>query len=155
MIKILFVCYANICRSPALQAVFESLVIKHKLEREFFIDSCGISPHFCGRDIEPHMQEVLKKRGYVISHKARVILNADFQEFDYILTISEDLSLLLKTYTQTEEYQKKICKVTKYSQKYNDLDIPDPYNQGPETFEQVVDIAEEVAVCLFNAIMKK
>ena len=85
MIKILFVCHGNICRSPMAEFVMKDLVQKAGLQDGFYIDSAAVSREELGNPIYPPAQRELVKHGIVgASHRARQITSADLQEFDRI-----------------------------------------------------------------------
>ena len=85
MIKVLFVCHGNICRSPMAEFVMKDLVKKAGLTDQFYIDSAAVSREELGNPIYPPAQRELTKHGIAgASHRARQITSADLQEFDRI-----------------------------------------------------------------------
>ncbi len=86
MIKILFICHGNICRSTMSQCVFQDMVNKRGLSGHFHIDSAATSREEIGNP--PHYGTVskLKEVGIpVLSHRARQMTKADYGEYDYLI----------------------------------------------------------------------
>lgn len=86
MIKILFVCHGNICRSTMAQFIFQDMVNRRGLAENFYIDSKATSTEELGNG--PHYGTVrkLKEVGVpVLSHRASQIRRRDYDEFDYII----------------------------------------------------------------------
>lgn len=85
MIKILFVCHGNICRSPMGEYVLKDLVKKAGREAEFFIDSAAVSREELGNPVYPPARRELQKHGVACGgHRARQVTLADYQSFDRI-----------------------------------------------------------------------
>ena len=85
MIKILFVCHGNICRSPMGEYILKDLVKKAGREGEFFIDSAAVSREEIGNPVYPPAQRELQKHGVACGgHRARQVTLADYQNFDRI-----------------------------------------------------------------------
>lgn len=85
MIKILFVCHGNICRSPMGEYILKDLVKKAGRESEFFIDSAAVSREELGNPVYPPARRELQKHGVACgSHRARQVTMADYQKFDRI-----------------------------------------------------------------------
>lgn len=85
MIKILFVCHGNICRSPMGEYVLKDLVKKAGREAEFFIDSAAVSREEIGNPVYPPARRELQKHGVACGgHRARQVTLADYQNFDRI-----------------------------------------------------------------------
>ena len=85
MIKILFVCHGNICRSPMGEYILKDLVKKAGRESEFFIDSAAVSREELGNPVYPPAQRELQKHGVACGgHRARQVTMADYQKFDRI-----------------------------------------------------------------------
>lgn len=85
MIKILFVCHGNICRSPMGEYILKDLVKKAGREAEFFIDSAAVSREEIGNPVYPPAQRELQKHGVACGgHRARQVTLADYQSFDRI-----------------------------------------------------------------------
>lgn len=152
MIKVLFVCYANICRSPALHGIFESLVSESHLTHDFFVDSCALNPNYMGKDIDPRMQESLKKKGYKFSHKSRPWQLSDFEEFDYILAVTKEIKNYLLAQTEAEDQKKRIFLITDFHPEHKGQDIIDPYSMTGKGFDKVLEIIEDVAKSFFDYI---
>ena len=85
MIKVLFVCHGNICRSPMAEFILKDMVKKAGREQEFEIDSVAVSREEEGNPVYPPARRELHKRGIVCDgHKARRITEADLAKFDHI-----------------------------------------------------------------------
>ena len=90
MIKVLFICHGNICRSTMCESVFTYMVKKANLSHEFDIDSAATSREEIGNP--PHHGTVnkLNEMGIpVIPHKARQMSQLDYQSSDYIIAMDE------------------------------------------------------------------
>lgn len=86
MIKVLFVCHGNICRSTMAQFMFQDMVNKKGLADRFYIDSAATSTEEIGNG--PHYGTVGKMREVgipVLPHRARQMTRADYQNFDYLI----------------------------------------------------------------------
>lgn len=86
MIKVLFVCHGNICRSTMSQFVFQHMVQRHGLSDLFVIDSRATSTEEIGNP--PHIGTVKKMQEVgipVIPHRATQITWRDYEEYDYII----------------------------------------------------------------------
>ena len=100
MIKILFVCHGNICRSACAQYVFQNMVNKAGLSRQFVIDSAATSTEELGNPVYPPMRRVLENHGIrCAGHSAKQMTRRDYDRFDRI--IGTDLENLY--------YMKRIC----------------------------------------------
>lgn len=86
MVKVLFVCHGNICRSTMAQSVMTHIVEIHGLKDCFHIDSAATSREEIGNP--PHYGTVSRLRQAnipVIPHRARQMTRADYQEHDYLI----------------------------------------------------------------------
>ena len=91
MIRILFVCHGNICRSTMAQSYFAWLVSENGHEGEFEIDSAATSQEEIGNGPHPGTVSELKKHGIpVIPHKARQMTPADAAYFDLLIGMDEE-----------------------------------------------------------------
>ena len=88
MIKVLFVCHGNICRSPMAEFILKDKVKKLKLENQFIIDSAAVSREEIGNNIHHKSLNTLNLHGiYNASHIAKQITINDYQYFDYIFVM--------------------------------------------------------------------
>ena len=86
MIKVLFICHGNICRSTMAQSMFQDMVNKKGLSDRFEIDSAATSREEIGNG--PHYGTVSKLRSVgipVIPHRARQMTRADYEYYDYLI----------------------------------------------------------------------
>ncbi|TAJ37969.1 MAG: low molecular weight phosphotyrosine protein phosphatase [Reyranella sp.] len=87
-IKVLFVCTANLCRSPMAEGVFRALVERAGMADAFEIASAGTSEKFVGQSPAPAALEIAASRGYDISNiRARQVTGDDVAHFDYPLAM--------------------------------------------------------------------
>ena len=85
MIKVLFVCHGNICRSPMAQFVFQDMVNKAGVAHKFHIASCATSREELGNPVYPPARRELNSHGIRCDgHRARQITRKDLETYDYI-----------------------------------------------------------------------
>ena len=85
MVKILFVCHGNICRSPMAEYILKDMVKKAGKSGEFQIASAAVSREEIGNPIYPPAQQELQKHGISgAGHRARQITQEDYRSFDRI-----------------------------------------------------------------------
>ena len=86
MIKILFVCHGNICRSPMAEFVMKDLVRKAGLESQFHIASAATSTEEIGSPVYPPARRKLAEHGINCSGKtARQLTRADYDRYDLLI----------------------------------------------------------------------
>ena len=86
MIRVLFICHGNICRSTMAQSVFTHMVKERHIDSNFVIDSAATSTEEIGNP--PHYGTAAKLRQVgipVVGHKARRMTLADYKNFDYLI----------------------------------------------------------------------
>lgn len=86
MIKILFICHGNICRSTMAQYVFQHMVDKRGLSSSFYIDSAGTSREEIGNGVHRGTRKKLKEEGiWCGDHRAVQMTKADYGKYDYLI----------------------------------------------------------------------
>ena len=154
--SVLFICLGNICRSPAAQAMMQSMVDQRGLSERFYIDSAGTGGYHIGDLPDKRMRVHARPRGYELTHRARRVRWDDFEDFDLIVGMDaanvDDLCRL----AATPEQQDKVVMMGDYIRQYPNYDyVPDPYYEGSEGFELVLDLLEDACDNLLNQIIKQ
>ena len=86
MIKVLFICHGNICRSTMSEYVMKYLTDQAGLASEFYIDSAATSREEIGNGVHHGTRQKLKEVGIPCgNHRARQMMRRDYEEFDYII----------------------------------------------------------------------
>ena len=90
MVKILFVCHGNICRSTMAQYVMEDLVRKAGVEDQFYIDSAATSTEEIGNPVHHGTRRKLREMGVPCGeHRARQLTQRDYESFDWLIGMDE------------------------------------------------------------------
>lgn len=86
MIRILFVCLGNICRSPMAEFVMKDLAARQNTKHTFYIESAGVSDEEAGNPVYPPVMRLLRQNGIDCRGKtARRIVRADYARFDLLV----------------------------------------------------------------------
>ena len=154
--SVLFICLGNICRSPAAQAVMQHMVDERGLTDRFYIDSAGTGGWHIGDLPDKRMRVHARPRGYELTHRARKVQASDFEDFDLIVGMDaanvDDLCYIAATIEQ----QNKVVMMGDYIRQYPNYDyVPDPYYEGSEGFELVLDLLEDACDNLLNRIIEQ
>lgn len=152
-IRILFVCMGNICRSPAAEGILKSMVEKEKLSDRVEVDSAGTIDYHTGEAPDPRMKSQAANRDYFLKSRARQFdPQTDFEKFDYIITMDNELFEEINKLDKGNIYQDKIHRMVEFSRHIKADEVPDPYLGGPEGFEKVLDILVDACRGLLNRI---
>ncbi|MCM1449718.1 MAG: low molecular weight phosphotyrosine protein phosphatase [Clostridiales bacterium] len=151
--RILFVCLGNICRSPAAEELFRQVVKSRGKENEWVIDSAGIGGWHIGQLPDKRMRVHASRRGYQLTHHARQVKPADFDDFDLIIGMDSGNLSDLKEIAPSPEAEKKITPMSQFFTIATRYDhVPDPYYEGAEGFELVLDLLEDACNNLFTQL---
>ncbi|MCQ2582640.1 MAG: low molecular weight phosphotyrosine protein phosphatase [Treponema sp.] len=128
MIKILFVCHGNICRSPMAEFVMKDLVRKAGREKDFLIESAATSTEEIGNDIHYGTRTKLQQEGIPFSRRAaRQITAADYDKYDYLIGMDEE-NLYYMNRRWNNDPDGKISLLLEFAGK--NRDIADPWYTG-------------------------
>ena len=130
MIKVLFVCMGNICRSPSAEGAFLDVVKKSASKLSFQVDSAGTHSYNIGQAPDRRMQLAAKHGGVDIStQRSRQVDIKDFTHFDYIIAMDlYNLSELQANCPQ--KYQYKLHKLLDFVADNGKKNVSDPYSVG-------------------------
>lgn len=142
--KILFVCLGNICRSPAAEGVLRQIVEEDGCEYDWMIDSAGTGRYHIGDLPDRRMRVHARQRGLDLTHRCRQIETDDFDKFDLIIGMDDSNLSNLHAMAPSSEAEKKIVPMASFFSKGTRYDyVPDPYYEGSEGFELVLDLLED------------
>ena len=145
MIKILFVCMGNICRSPTAEGVFRHKVVDAGLEDHIQIDSAGTIAYHAGHPPDQRAQKAALKRGVDLSEqRARKVTSSDFETFDFVIAMDSDNHYELEDICPPG-YEDRLHMFLKFAQNTAQTDVPDPYYGGGKGFESVLDLIEDAS----------
>lgn len=154
MIRVLFVCLGNICRSPMAEAVFAHLVAQAGLSEHFEIDSCGTSGYHQGETAHHGTLKVLAKHGIDYQGRSRPLLKADLQSFDYVLAMDHtNLADLERLAGGTPPKIRLFLSDAHRLETVDRLEVPDPYYTGG--FDQVYQLVYRGSEALLARIRQE
>ena len=142
MIKVLFICHGNICRSTMAQSVMTHLVTQSNLQHLIYINSAATSREEIGNP--PHHGTVSKLRQMgvpVVSHKAVQMTKEDYEEYDYLIGM-DTYNIRNMQRIAGGDKEGKICKLLSFAN--SGRDIADPWYTGnfDETYNDVLEGCE-------------
>ena len=132
MVKILFVCHGNICRSPMAEFVMKDLVKKAGLQAKFHIASAAVSREEIGNPVYPPARRELAKHGIACDgHAARQVTMKDYHHFDRIYYMDRS----------NARYLTRLLKDTDKCRPLLPRDVADPWYTGDfrQTWEDILE----------------
>jgi protein-tyrosine phosphatase len=140
IIKLLFVCLGNICRSPAAEGIMNHLIATAGLSDRIICDSTGTSGYHINEPPDPRMTAAARRQGIVLGGHSRRFELEDFEQFDLILAMDEENYRTLLARDRTGNYHPKVRRMCDFCQQFANTEVPDPYYGGPDGFNDVVDL---------------
>jgi protein-tyrosine phosphatase len=142
MVKVLFVCMGNICRSPTAEGVFQHHLAAQGLERQVSVDSAGTHGWHEGNPPDPRSVSAARDRGIDISYlRSRKVRPSDFTEFDYILAMDRD-NFNDMVDVAVMDGTARVQLFLEFASDLDATDVPDPYYGGESGFDHVLDLIE-------------
>lgn len=143
MIKILFICHGNICRSPMAEFVLKHLTAQSGLTSEIHIASAATSTEEIGNDIHRGTRRKLTQMKIPFSpRRARQVTKADYDEYDYLIVMDGNNLRNLRRIIG-EDRENKVYKLLDFTERKGQ-DIADPWYTGnfDETYDDVLEGCE-------------
>lgn len=160
MVKILFVCMGNICRSPTAEGVFRHLANQAGIEdgftKEIYLDSAGTAGFHMAAPPDKRAQLTALKFGVDIGDLcARKLTIQDFTDFNYILAMDSDNLALMKK-NCPEEHQNKLHLFMTFAENSPGItEVPDPYYGDIEDFNKAYDFIDRASQGFLKFIKKE
>ncbi len=129
MIKILFVCHGNICRSPMAEYVLKDMVRRRGIADRFEIDSAATSREEIGNPVYPPARRKLAKKGIACGgHRAWQMTKGDYDRFDMIICMDYNNVRNIKRITGGDP-ENKISLLLDYTDRAGN-EVADPWYTG-------------------------
>ena len=138
-VHICFVCSGNICRSPTAALVFTEHLRRAGLSGTVRVTSAGIGPWHAGEPIDERAGAVLARNGYPTRHVAAQI-DAEHLDADLLLAMDRGHEKALRRLVDDPERVRMFRSFDPAAD--GDLEVPDPYYDGPRGFDEVLAMTE-------------
>ncbi len=140
MIRVLFVCLGNICRSPTAHGVLRDLVTQRGLEARVEVDSCGTSAYHNGDGADPNMVRAAREQGIDLSDLvSRQLVDSDYRRFDLIVAMDRSNEQNIRR-RMPSGCDVPVVRFMDFVPGATSPDVPDPYYGGIDGFREVVDL---------------
>ena len=144
MVKVLFVCLGNICRSPTAEGVFRQVVQHAALAEVIEIDSAGTHAYHVGDPPDRRAQAAAARRGVDLSsQRGRQATRQDIETFDYILAMDRENLQNLQAICPAG-LESKVRLFLEFAEDRVEKEVPDPYFGGESGFDRVLDMIEDL-----------
>ncbi|HEX8465862.1 MAG TPA: low molecular weight protein-tyrosine-phosphatase [Abditibacterium sp.] len=147
MIRVLFVCLGNICRSPMAESVFLHQVRAAGLQDQIEVDSAGTGDWHLGSRPHAGTLEVLKRNGIAEGSRARQIRLDDLSDFDYLIVMDDSNFANVRRLGTGRAH---VARLLDYLPAVADKNVPDPYFTGD--FDFVYDLVQRGCAALLAEI---
>ena len=142
MIKVLFICHGNICRSPMAEYILKRLTAQRGIADRFHIESAATSSEEIGNPIYPPAKAELARHGiHVTSHRARRIRPEDYDEYDYLIAMeSYNIRNMMRVFR--DDPDDKICRLLDFTGRPRDIADPWYTRDFGQTYTEIVEGCE-------------
>ena len=150
MVKILFICLGNICRSPMAEFLFKDIVAKRGLADKFYIASAATSSYEIGNPVHPGTRNKLAQHGISVAAKTAVQLTkADYNKYDYLIGMeASNIRNILRIVGSDNRH--KVYKLLQFAG--SERDIADPWYTG--NFDVTYNDIHEGCTALLEYLLK-
>ncbi len=153
MIRVLFVCSGNICRSPTAEGVLRAQLAAAGMADRVEVDSCGLGGWHVGELPDERTRATARRRGVELVHRARQLDARDLHTFDHVLALDlEHLDALQRMRGGTA----RIALLRSFEEGAPpDAEVPDPYYGDAAGFEHVYDLCERACAGLIEHLRRE
>lgn len=142
--RVLFVCLGNICRSPTAEGVLRHKLREAGLADQIEVASAGTGDWHVGKTPDKRSQAAAKLRGYDLSaQRAQQVTRADFATYDLILAMDNSNLRHLKALQPAKGKAELDLFLRRFQSELDE--VPDPYYDGDQGFERVLDLIERAS----------
>ena len=142
MVKILFVCLGNICRSPLAEAIFNHKVRAMGLETRFRADSSGTSDYHIGETPDTRAIRNAMKNGVVMKHAGQQLKVSDLNVYDYVFAMDNNNYDAIIRVSHGTPYRARISLIREFDPREEGGEVPDPFFGGEKGFQEVFDMLD-------------
>ncbi len=151
----LFVCTANICRSPTAEAVFRARIQQAGLQNRIFTSSAGTIGKYRDEEADAGARKTAQKKGYYLDqHCAKKISPADFIAYDYIVAV-DNYNLLELEGICPPQLQRKLHLLLDFAPGLEGRDVPDPYKRSGKHYKLALELIEAGTEGLLKHVRKQ
>ncbi len=147
MIRVVFVCLGNICRSPMAEGVFRNMVEEVGLRDKIQVDSAGTSSWHIGEPAHRGTRDILAKHGIQYQGRARRVRGEDYNDSNYVIAMDKSNLEALRSY---QPEHPRMYLLLDFANQVEKRDVPDPYYSG--NFEEVYQLVKAGCSGLLEAI---
>ncbi len=163
MLKILFVCTGNICRSPIAEETFRRAVKARGLQRVILCDSAATHAYHIGDLPDPRTRKNAESHDLKLTHHCRKLSGEDFSVFDYIVAMDNYNMENIQTISARSVGIKQPAENCFLYRKFDNtnttpdkvLEVPDPYYGNSTNFEEVYQIVNRCAETFLDFLIIK
>lgn len=153
--QILFVCYANLIRSPLAENLFLHLAHQAGVADRFIVDSAGTGASDRGDPPHPKMRRVAEKHGLALQGRSRRFQVQDFDDFDWVVVMDEENRVDVLHLARTAEARAKVRLLRDFDpQGGRDASVPDPYFASGGGYERTYEIIERSVRGLLQSLLE-
>ena len=163
-IRITLVCMGNICRSPMAAAVLSNRTAEWD-KPKVVVDSSGTGAWHVGQGAHPTSQRVWEAAGYTYEHSARQFQSSDFFTTDLILVMDSSNFNNVINLADSDDSRKKVFYLRSFdpslasidptSSQFHKLEVPDPYNQSIEAYQETLLMIEQAVDGLLQELKRQ
>jgi len=148
--RVVFVCTGNICRSPSAEAVLKQRVHEAGLTDAIDVSSAGLGGWHVGQDADKRSLATLRARGYDLKHSARQVRKSWVDDYDLFVALDSGHLMELRSLLPGTD-----VRLLRDWDPRGSGNVPDPYYDGQEVFEEVLDIIERSCDGLLEELRRR